>query len=138
MFADIRALFEEIKLIAEAFNGLETLEPAEKARELIRLRRDYSEKNARVATLVEAQICGPLESRADAQPLLRRYRETVNEARGAVAEHQANWPATKIDTDPDSYHLSVHRISEMQSAHLAWKIDTFLPEAERLLRAAAA
>ncbi|QLC25714.1 hypothetical protein HFP57_12260 [Parasphingopyxis algicola] len=138
MFADIRALFDEILAMAEAFDRLDTLEPADKARELIRLRRDYSEKNARVAALIEAQICQPLESRADAQPLLRRYRDMVNEARGAVAEHQASWPATQIDTDPDAYHLSVHRISEMQSDHLAWKTGTFLPEAERLLRAAAA
>ncbi|MEM8696361.1 MAG: hypothetical protein AAGE05_10110 [Pseudomonadota bacterium] len=133
MFEDIRTLFTEIRAMAAAFDRLDTLEPAEKARELIRLRRDYSAKNTKAATLVETRICGPLERVSDAQPLLRRYREMVNEARAAVATHQAQWPAMKIESDSESYHLSVHQISAMQAAHLAWKVDTFLPEAERLL-----
>jgi hypothetical protein len=136
MFEEIRAIYSELSDITERFDRLAGSDSPEAVHELVGLRRRYAEQNAKVATMVEDQVCSVLAGNPDAQTLLRKYRELTNESRSATAYHQASWPASMIKAKSEQYREDGKKLTALQSGHRQWAVSNFLPEAERLIAAA--
>lgn len=133
MFEEIRAIYRELDDITKELDAVVDSDSPDKARELVALRRRYSEQNAKVTTMVEEQICAPLAAKSDAQESLRKYRDLTNEARSAIAYHQASWPASMVSAKPDEYREAGKKLTALHSGHRQWVVGSFLPEAERLI-----
>ena len=133
MLEEIDGLFRELENTTDELDRLVGSGEANIARELIALRRRYSETAARANTLVDEQICNPLRHVPEAAPLLREYHERANEARAMIANHQARWPASSISADEEGYRQSVATLSELHKRNNRWRRHTLLPEAEKLL-----
>ncbi|MBC2776365.1 hypothetical protein [Parasphingopyxis marina] len=133
MFDEIRAIYRELGDITTQLDAAANSDSEEKARHLVGLRRRYAEQSAKVATMVEEQVCAPLTGKPEAQDVLRKYRELTNEARSAIAYHQASWPASMLGTKPDEYREASNKLTALHSAHRQWVVGTFLADAERLI-----
>jgi hypothetical protein len=133
MFDEIRAIYRDLGDITTQLDAAANSDSEDKARDLVGFRRRYAEQSAKVASMVEEQICARLAGKPETQEMLRKYRELTNEARSAIAYHQASWPASMISAKPDEYRDASNTLTTLHSAHRKWVVDNFLPEAELLI-----
>lgn len=91
---------------------------------LIQLRRALSEQMTHIA-----DTCDPLFDHGPAAALVADYRHHLSHLRNAVAMHQANWPAVRIDDDPVAYRASALVARSTESKFLEW-ISTVLDALE--------
>lgn len=88
---------------------------AERARDLIRLRRLLSEQIGCLGPIAERYF----EERGDAG-LTQQFRHHFSTMRSRAATHQANWPAVRLDEADDSYQLSARAVREANRTFVAW------------------
>jgi hypothetical protein len=87
----------------------------ERARDLIRLRRELSQQIRRMGHVAE----GYFEAKGDAQAM-QQFRERFSTMRSRAATHQADWPAVRLDEADESYHQSARAVREANRAFVAW------------------
>jgi hypothetical protein len=120
--ARMEELGSEIQHIAIVHDGTS-------AGRLVKLRRLYSEAIQEMAAAAEAGLSSlPAEA---AGPLNATFRKMLNDARAAVADHQARWPAVTIAHDSFTYAASSRRVSDQLQALVGWVKASLLPALAR-------
>lgn len=116
--ASCSALVGEIRKLSKIQTELASISQrtdAERKLEMVQLRR-----------LLSAQI-GVISAEADKgflaqaeHDVVRNFRSLLSAMRRAVALHQANWPAVKLDEQNSEYRQSVKSVREANAAFLQW------------------
>ena len=112
----------------EVLNELDRLEEVQKdlavvasrtdeqrARDLIRLRRELSHQIGRLGGVAE----GYFATLGDAA-LTQQFRTRFSTMRSRVATHQAGWPAVRLDEADESYQQSARAVREANRAFVTW------------------
>lgn len=116
--ARMEELGTEIQHIAVVHDGTS-------AGRLVKLRRLYSEAIQEMAAAAEAGLLSlPPET---AGPLNTTFRKMLNDARAAVAAHQARWPAVTIAHDSFTYAESSRNVSARLQELVGWLKASLLP-----------
>ena len=85
---------------------------------------------------IEDILVVPLMRRSspDAAELRKSYVARSNQARSAMADHQAKWPAIEMRDAASRYRTDVARLHDDQRAYRDWLKAEFVPQATALLK----
>ncbi|RYF11939.1 MAG: hypothetical protein EOO40_02300 [Deltaproteobacteria bacterium] len=85
---------------------------------------------------MEVALVSPLSSlqSVEAARLRATYHQRRNEARAAIADHQAKWPAVEMSKGIEVYRADVGRLHTDQQAFRSWLRNEFIPIAAALVR----
>ncbi|MBC2776366.1 hypothetical protein [Parasphingopyxis marina] len=132
MFDEIRTLFTEMLDINNRTAELAQSDAPDLAREMLGLRKRYSDLSFRAAAMVDTDICTAYGDHEPARETIREYRQRNADLRRALADHHAKWPTSLIGQDPEGYNEDGRKLCLLQTATLEWVLAAFLPEMSRL------
>lgn len=107
---------------------IRTLEKIQSELALVSQRTDTQRKLEMVQLRRQLSLqIGVISAEADknflagaSEAVAREFRSLLSAMRRAVALHQANWPAVKLDDQDSDYHESVKAVREANSQFLQW------------------
>lgn len=113
--SEVLAEVDKLQKVQAELAAVSNRKDAERAKDLIRLRRELSHQIGRVGQVAEAYF----EAKGDSA-VTQDYRTRFSAMRSRAATHQANWPAVRLDEADESYAQSARDVREANRAFVAW------------------
>ena len=113
--AEVLKELSRLEQVQAELAGIASRTDAERARDLIRLRRLLSEQIGRTGQVAERYFVA-----ASDPGLTMEFRSHFSKMRSCAATHQANWPAVRLAEADEDYQRSARAVREANRAFVAW------------------
>ena len=113
--AEVLAEVDRLQKVQAELAAVSSRTDSERAKDLIRLRRELSQQIGRVGQVAEAYF----EAKGDSA-VTQQYRTHFSTMRSRAATHQANWPAVRLDQADETYQQSARDVREANRAFVGW------------------
>jgi hypothetical protein len=116
---DLAILQRELKAmnhIQEQLTAIAQRRDQERKIEMVKLRRMLADQIGVVAQAGRTALPD--------QDVHNEFRSRLSVMRSAIALHQAEWPAVKLDNAPEEYSRSAKRVQKARDDFLGWVLPT--------------
>ncbi len=113
--ADVLEQLKRLEQVQTELAAVSSRTDAERASDLIRLRRLLSEQIGSMG-----QAAGRYFEANGEPELTRQFRNCLSTMRSRAAEHQASWPAVRLVEADEEYQRSARAVREANRAFVAW------------------
>lgn len=111
----VLAELDRLERVQKELAAVSSRTDSERARDLIRLRRELSQQIGRIGLIAE----GYFESVGD-PAAVQQFRTRFSTMRSRAATHQADWPAVRLNEADETYQQSARAVREANRAFVAW------------------
>lgn len=113
--AEVLKELSSLEKVQAELAGVASRTDAERARDLIRLRRLLSEQIGSLGQVAERYFLAAGDPGVTVQ-----FRDHFSKMRSRAATHQANWPAVMLAEADEEYQRSARAVREANRAFVAW------------------